>query len=414
MHQRHSEKKLLQERQDDCKKILQELDEHLKIFDELFKKCVKALKDCRDRVRALNGRMKEVLEKLRKCKAALRGNIQHLKALQASLVKLIRKYPSLHKKYTEVQVAIKKAEICLKELDKLKPPKPLSPGKGKCGKLIDCQEKEKQLQKDLTELNKALNKCQGCTNKSGVVIPALAQAIAKILDPEASKRVGDQCCPSGFWIGVGVTTGVGLLIWGYQKNKMLWFCSGDSDKWATISSSSHRIGLTLGGESGAMIGLVWNADHPHEALAVWKNQIMTGIDFDLSLGTPVVRLLLRVRAILRISRWKFKNKIIKTALTGLERTIKVLGYQIRKAPKKSGRLSRAAADFALSGASRAAGSVLKKGAKGAMKSGGKGAAKSAQSQALALPLTGALQVGVWKNVWAKLHVDKFGMAHFAR
>jgi len=403
----NSEKKLLRERQGDCKRFLQELEELLNRFEELLKKCVKDLKDCRDRVRTLNEQVKELLEKLNKCKAALRRNIQHLKALQVSLKKLKRKYPSLHKKYKEVRDAIEKAEICLKDLNKLKKPKPLSPGKGKCGKLIDCEAKVKQLQKDIAELNKSLNKCQGCQKKSSVVIPALAKAIAQELDPEASRRVGDYCCPNGFWIGVGVTTGVGLLIWGYQKNKMLWFCSDDTDKWARISSSSHRFGLTLGFEAGAMLGLVWEADHPHEALEVWKNQIMTGMDFDLSLGIPVVKLLKKLRVILRFNRLKFKNKIIKTALKGLEKFIGILGTQIKKVPSKGRGLYQASTDLALSGASRAAGSVLKKGAKGALKSGGKGAAKSAKSRALALPLTYGLQVGLWKNIWAKLRVDEF-------
>lgn len=397
------------ERRDDCVKLLKDLKELLREFEPLMVNCFQELEKCRKQIRDKNETLRKSIKELEECKSKLKAQIKHLNVQRGSLKKYLKRFPTLRKKHKEIDQALKKAKECLEGAEKLRP-KFQTPARGKCGRLEDCKAKLQVLSNDLDSVRNALDKCNQCRNRAIAVVQAFIKAVAKGLGPDIRLgKPGDVCCKSGQWYGYGWTWGA-RFFFGYQSSYMVFVCAGESsNKYVVLASRTWSWGAAAGFETGALFGFVWGSDHPHETVKIWKKSALSGMDFDLSLGLSITNFLKKSQAYTRLLRLsKVKNKPAKIVLKAVDKVFGTLRKEI-KLTKSVDRMPRVLKDVFATGAARTSGSLLKASRKAAVK-GAKGAAKDALvggQGALAIPLTGALQAGIWINYGSRVHVNEY-------
>ena len=98
------------------------------------------------------------------------------------------------------------------------------------------------------------------------------------------------CCPSGNWIGINIFSGGILFVGGVEWGLIYLVCIDNPDRTAIVSWRGARGGLGLGAEiSGGLFLVLGGPKHPNE-LEKSIESILSGVDFDLSLGASWTKL----------------------------------------------------------------------------------------------------------------------------
>lgn len=200
-------------------------------------------------------------------------------------------------------------------------------------------------------------------------------------------------CPSGNWIGINIFSGGILFVGGVEWGLIYLVCIDNPDRTAIVSWRGARGGLGLGAEiSGGLFLVLGGPKHPNE-LEKSIESILSGVDFDLSLGASWTKL---AKAGVKAGT---NVKSLKTAVEGVRDASKALDKahnagNIEEATRISAMNADVLKQLVRDGT---AGKLVDELAEVSVKSGLSGA--QTQGSGVNIPLGVGLQAGVWYTGW---------------
>ncbi len=254
-------------------------------------------------------------------------------------------------------------------------------------------------QNKLLNAEAALAKCEKraeTASEGGTATSQPPQGPSAPTDPAPEPTPEPDCCPSGTWIGINVFSGGILAVGGMEWGLIHLVCLDNPDRTALVSWQGGRLGLGLGAEISAGLFVIFGGPkHPNE-LEKLVESTLSGVDFDLSLGTSWTKL---AKAGVKSGRSLKKLKSLKEAVEQVKDGSKALNKarkagNIEEATRISAKNAEVLKDLVRDGtAGKLVDGLAEVTTKGGISAG------QTKGTGVHIPLGIGLQAGVWYTGW---------------
>jgi len=251
-------------------------------------------------------------------------------------------------------------------------------------------------QNELVEAETALTRCEKraeSDSEGGTTTSQPPPGPSAPTDPTSEPAPEPDCCPSGNWIGINVFSGGMLFVGGMEWGLIHFVCLDNPDRTALVAWRGARGGLGLGAEiSGGLFLVVGGPKHPNE-LEKSVESTLSGVDFDLSLGTSWTKLAKAgVKTGRNVKKLKAAVEQVRDGSKALDKARKA--GNIEEATRISAKNAEVLKDLVRDGtAGKLADTVAEVTTKGGLSAG------QTKGTGVHIPLGIGLQAGVWYTGW---------------